>query len=250
MIHIVFQDTDKLFASVASFAVLYDEGGNDIYYAGGKHLHKPLHPELYQSMSQGFGFGWRGTCSGGVGALIDAGGNDEYYTQVYGQGSSYWYSFGLLYDVSGHDTYQMAHYGQGAGIHLSIGALFDRMGEDSYYGRRGPSIGCAHDWSVGFFIDGGGSDYYSADGVALGQGHTNSASIFIDASGPDVYGTKSEQHVLGAATSSRGYGGVGVFLDLGGDDRYIEGHGKNNRTWIKGYYGIGVDVNLNEEKER
>ncbi len=235
------------FGSVKAIALLHDSYGDDRYSAGGKYLHEPLHPQLHQSMSQGFGFGWRGASSGGIGILLDERGNDNYYTQVYGQGASYWYAFGLLYDVTGHDTYQMGHYGQGAGIHLSVGSLVDRRGEDSYYGRRGPSQGCAHDWAVGFFYDGGGPDYYSADGIAWGQGHANGIGVFIDRSGPDVYGGKSSGHVQGTANASRGYGGLGLFYDLGGDDRYIRGQGYNDRTWIKGMWGIGVDSQIFEE---
>ncbi len=235
------------FGSVKAVGLLHDTHGDDSYYAGGQYLHEPLHPQLHQSMSQGFGFGWRGAASGGIGALIDERGNDNYWTQIYGQGSSYWYAFGLLYDVTGHDTYQMGHYGQGAGIHLSVGSLVDRRGEDAYYGRRGPSQGCAHDWAVGYMFDGGGPDYYSADGIAWGQGHANGIGIFIDRSGPDVYGGKSSGHVQGTASAARGYGGLGLFYDLGGDDRYIRDQGKNDRTWIKGIWGIGVDAALNEE---
>ena len=231
-----------------SFAILRELGGDDSYFAGGQYLDEPLHPEHYMSMSQGFGFGWRSSASGGVGFLFDACGNDEYYTQVYGQGASYWYAFGLLYDVTGHDAYQLYHYGQGAGIHLSVGSLIDRRGEDSYTAYHAPCQGSAHDWAVGVMLDGGGMDTYNIpDGNGWGFSIANAFSLFLDRSGPDLYSVGNPSQGFGGALHARGYGGLAIFLDLGGKDRYPADAGGNNRIWVRDFWGVGVDADVIEE---
>ncbi len=115
-------------ALVGGVAVLTDGGGNDLYYAGGKYLHVPLHNDHYQSLSQGFAIGNRNDANpsmgtgGGVALLLDQGnGNDNYIADIYGQGSSYWLSLGMQVDEGGNDNHILYQYGLGGGIHLSNG---------------------------------------------------------------------------------------------------------------------------------
>ena len=61
------------------------------------------------SMCQGVGMGRRAdytdghSWAGGVGMLVEGGGDDTYSCSVFGQGCAYWYGVGLLVDKAGAD---------------------------------------------------------------------------------------------------------------------------------------------------
>lgn len=231
------------FGSTQGLGLLLDESGNDVYYTGGKYLHKPLAPFDYRSMAQGFGFGLRPDLAGGIGILYDGAGNDRYCGGVYAQGVAYWYAMGLLIDEKGNDYYDAVYYPQGSGIHLANGALIDMEGEDHYYSKHGPGQGNGHDWSVGVFIDRKGNDHYSVEG-GNGLGLTNSVGIFLDAEGNDKYEHRNPSN-YGYANFARETGGIGLFLDAGGKDAYPDTTKVDNKTWQQGTYGIGRDTELN-----
>ncbi len=228
------------FASTYGIGLLYDRTGNDVYRSSGRYLHRPLLPNDFQSLSQGFSIGFRPRAGGGIGLLIDEEGNDFYDAEVYAQGASYWYSLGLLFDGGGNDRYLATQYAQGAGIHLSIGSLWDRGGDDHYMCKFGVTQGTAHDLSVGMLLDESGNDYYA---VSDGQGMsiTNSTAIFIDEQGDDVYATPGIGQ--GTVTWARGFAGAGIFLDLAGNDTYPEkSPGRNGGIWQPYPYAIGIDL--------
>jgi len=229
------------FGSTKGFGILSDLDGTDIYYAGGKYSGAPLNPDSYNSMSQGFATGRRPDYGGGIGFLYDRSGNDFYNADVYAQGTSYWCSAGFLIDESGQDRYLATEYAQGAGIHLSYGYLADLKGDDHYFSKMGPSLGEGHDLGCGILIDSSGDDWYSVSG-GLGVGLTNSFGLFADLSGSDVYNI-TEELGIGDANYSRGFSGLGIFLDLKGKDFYPFGRGKDESYWINGDYGIGIDKN-------
>ncbi len=234
-------DWGQGFGSVWGYGLLLDTGGDDRYTAGGRFRHRPLLPHNYRSFAQGFGMGWRGHASGGIGFLADREGNDVYAAEVYAQGCSYWFSVGMLADGAGDDAYRAQEYAQGAGIHLSVGVLVDWAGNDLYYSRLGPSIGEGHDYSVGVLIDQAGNDTYSVSG-GIGVGLYNSVGLFVDRAGNDVY-TITEEIGLGDQKASRGQQGLGIFLDLGGTDTYPEnGPFHNDAGWIRHHTGIGLDL--------
>ena len=227
-------------ASTWGCGVLVDLSGNDQYSAGKKHVHAPLYRDRYQALSQGFAIGMRPLASGGIGVLVDAKGNDTYVTDIYGQGSSYWYSLGLLIDNDGHDSYVGTHYCQGAGIHLSAGMLLDRAGNDHYHCINGVGIGGAHDFAVGFLIDRGGDDHYSGSGGSQGGALTNSVAMLIDTSGNDAY-TAKRPYARGSSRPARRAGGIGLLLDGGGKDIYSE-PSRDDGLWLDGSYGAGIDA--------
>lgn len=235
------------FGSTKGFGLLSDMGGTDIYYAGGKYPDTPLNPDSYISMSQGFAMGSRPDYGGGIGFLYDGGGNDFYNADVYAQGTSYWCSAGFLIDESGQDRYLATEYAQGAGIHLSYGYLADLKGDDHYFSALGPSQGEGHDLACGILVDSSGDDWYSVSG-GLGVGLTNSFGLFADLLGSDVYNI-TEELGIGDANYSRGFSGLGVFLDLKGKDSYPFGRGGDENYWINGDFGIGIDKNSDEEEE-
>ncbi len=228
------------FGGTLGIGAIYDLSGNDMYVAGGKHLHKPLAPFDYLCMAQGFGFGGRPDMGGGIGLLHDKSGNDSYQGGVYSQAGGYWYALGLLLDEDGNDFYNSVYYPQGTGIHLAAGYLWDGAGEDSYYSKHGPGQGAGHDYGVGFLIDRDGDDHYSIEG-GNGLGLTNSVGIFLDAKGNDRYERKNKSNFAHANTA-RGTGGIGIFLDLQGKDYYASEVCKDDTTWVSGYWGVGIDT--------
>jgi hypothetical protein len=229
------------FASTWASGTLADFAGNDVYTAGGKYLHVPLLPHEYRSFSHGFAIGRRPDAGGGVALLCDRSGNDLYNGEVFCEGTSYWYSLGMLWDGSGYDHYTAAQYTQGAGIHLSIGVLVDEEGCDSYMTRLGPAQGQGHDLSVGALVDRKGDDYYCCSG-GQGIGLTNSAAFLIDEDGNDCYVTQDSLLGQGSSNFARGFGGMGLFVDLAGTDKYSQRNVATERAfWTKGTYGSGLD---------
>jgi len=230
------------FGFVLGVGRLEDTGGNDRYYAGGVYRHMPLWNDRYQTLSQGMGFGWRSeNVAGGIGMLIDRGeGNDSYEADIYGQGSSYWYSLGVCWDGGGNDHYRLGHYGQGAGIHLSSGILIDLGGHDTYTNFYGVGTGGAHDYAVGWLVDVSGDDTYSSSGLA--QGLNNSTAIFYDGGGDDCYSSKADSGIACGVNNS-----VALLIDAGGFDRYTIP--VTNGLWhVRGEYGIVMDLLAEKDK--
>ncbi|MEO0073995.1 MAG: hypothetical protein ABIK43_04985, partial [candidate division WOR-3 bacterium] len=222
--------------------LLAERQGNDLYYAGGMYKHEPLLPREYRSFSQGFSIGVRPDAAGGIAFLCDRQGNDFYNSEVFTQGTSYWYSLGMLWDGEGFDHYTAAQYSQGAGIHLSVGALVDEEGNDSYFSRLGPSQGEGHDLAVGVLFDRKGDDGYYASG-GQGIGLTNSVGLFADVDGNDWYMASESLICQGSSNWARGFGGIGLFLDLAGKDWYpARNLASDNGSWTKGTYGSGIDL--------
>jgi len=229
------------FGSTKGFGILCDMDGSDVYYAGGKYFDTPLNSNSYNSMSQGFAVGRRPDYGGGIGFLYDRKGNDFYNADVYAQGASYWCSAGFLIDESGQDRYIATEYAQGAGIHLSYGYLADLKGDDHYFSKMGPSLGEGHDLACGILVDSSGDDWYSVSG-GIGVALHNSFGLFCDLSGSDVYNV-TEKLGIGDANYSRGFSGLGIFLDLKGKDFYPYAKGYNDSYWFNKDYGIGIDKN-------
>jgi len=226
---------------------LLDLSGADNYLLGNKYYHAPLMPNDFRSMGQGMGFGARPDFAGGLGLLYDQAGNDHYLGGVYAQGVGYWYATGMLLDEAGNDVYNAIYYPQGSGIHLACGMLYDGGGDDAYYSRNGPGQGAGHDWAMGMLIDADGNDAYSIHG-GNGLGLSNSVGIFVDKKGKDRYERQEAQN-YGNAAYSRLTGGLGLFLDTNGEDSYPDSVMANDKTWEKGSYGMGRDVDIYPEEE-
>lgn len=236
--------TGALFAQGLGFSagsgVLLDESGDDNYTAGGVHEFF-LNIEHKLSHSQGFGYGIRPHFSGGVGLLIDLKGHDVYTADIFGQGCSYWWSFGGLYDAEGNDQYTAFQYAQGSATHMTAGCLFDRAGNDTYF-SKGVSQGCGHDWAPGFLIDAAGNDKYTCTDLSQAAGSANGVGVLLDGAGDDSYNATDTLNTQGYGNPRRDYGSIGLFLDLGGKDSYV-GAGKDARVWLsRSSWGVGVDA--------
>ena len=238
------QYTASLFAQgfgfVSGFGALIDSCGNDNYFAGGKYKDILRYKDHYISLSQGFAYGVRPMMSGGIGLLYDLSGNDLYTSDIFGQGSSYWWALGSLVDREGNDKYVSFQYAQGAGTHLTLGILEDGSGDDVYI-SHGVSQGCGHDLALGFLYDKAGNDDYIACDLSQGAGSANGIGMLIDEDGDDGYYVEKKHNTQGYGNPRRDYGSVGIFLDLSGNDHY-DGNGKDSTWWtIPSKWGVGID---------
>ncbi len=231
---------------VKGYGALVEAGGNDHYFAGGTFGDDREPGKAYQSLSQGFGYGYRPWdtpvgASGGVGILADAEGNDTYVADYFAQGASYWYALGILSDQSGDDNYVAGRYAQGAGIHFSAGVLLDRAGNDNYLADFGVAQGCGHDYGAGFLLDNGGNDRYVSGVIAQGAGNDNGIGVLADVAGDDEYFVKGMGQGRGNYAAARELGSFGLLFDTGGGaDRYSP-EGKDNSLTFQTKWGIHVD---------
>jgi len=213
--------------------VLVDGSGDDRYIAEDDDIvfPSPQTAEHNANLAQGVGFGKRAdyidghSWAGGIGLLIDGGGNDVYEAGLFAQGCAYWYAIGLLSDSGGDDRYSGIWYVQGAGAHFGLGVLLESGGDDIYDAEINMAQGAGHDFTLGFLIEEAGDDVYNAPNLSLGGGNANGIGMFWDKSGDDVYNSTA-RITLGRANRA-GRGGlrdhintVGLFLDTGGDDTY------------------------------
>ncbi|MBK9248915.1 MAG: hypothetical protein IPM69_12570 [Ignavibacteria bacterium] len=230
------------FGSTRGLGAIADKLGNDIYIASSPFQDFLRYESHFESFAQGAGLGFRPIASGGIGLLIDYKGNDSYLSDIYGQGTAYWFCLGALYDLEGDDRYQSFQYSQGAGVHLAHGILWDTKGDD-VYNSHGVSQGCGHDIAFGCLLDESGDDSYTAESLSLGGGNANAVSLCIDVKGNDSYIAKNATNTMGFSDFRRNYGMIGIFADGGGNDLY--GDKKlNNSTGIKSTFGLFADVDL------
>ncbi|ETR67154.1 MAG: hypothetical protein OMM_11897, partial [Candidatus Magnetoglobus multicellularis str. Araruama] len=113
--------------------ILVDTDGNDTYYASGKHKSSYDTDGIFRGSSQGFGIGFRGIASGGIGILLDIKGKDQFMAGNFSQGGGYFFGLGILKNAGKEsDTYLATRYGQGFSAHSAAGILIDDGGNDIY----------------------------------------------------------------------------------------------------------------------
>lgn len=235
------------FGMTQGIGMIYDLMGNDNYIIKPQVLDVTRYEDHFKSMSQGFGLGLRPYYAGGIGIILDFHGNDSYSSDIYGQGSAYWFSSGYLIDVEGNDNYNSYQYSQGAGIHFASGFLIDDSGDD-HYTSNGVSQGCGHDYGFGLLLDSYGNDNYSAYSLSQGTGNANGIGILADLSGRDGYLNKEP-------STSRGYGNfrretvsLGLFIDANGQDFYSQS-GLDNNLSTQSDYGVFEDLSIADENK-
>jgi len=285
-------DEYKLYADgqglggAAGVGVLADRIGNDRYTAVRQHsitgrpsYHSPKN-DVAVSNAQGAGMGRRGdgadghSWAGGLGALLDGAGNDVYTSGNWCMGTGYWFGIGVLHDRSGNDEYHGAVYSQGSGAHFCIGVCIDESGDDQHLAEENSnsSLAWAHDFTIAILLDADGNDHYRVDTGGLAYSINRSIALLVDVGGNDTYETdlekrkEAEQGLRpGYSANAEGFrsrGGVstyfadttsiGLFLDIGGEDRYsqgLEGVGNNSRwldepdspNWADRNFSVGVD---------
>ncbi|RMH68434.1 MAG: hypothetical protein D6675_16140 [Gemmatimonadetes bacterium] len=234
------------FAGVWGFGGIDERAGNDLYNTQAKYTDRLRYKDHSLTLSQGFSIGWRPDHSGGIGLIAEAGGNDVYVSDIYGQGSAYWFALGGIVDRTGNDTYKSYQYAQGAGIHIAVGILKDDAGRDQYI-SNGVSQGCGHDYGCGYLLDLTGDDTYACEGLSQGAGNANGLGILVDEAGADSYVAKHWQNCHGYGNARREFGSIGMLIDLHGQDEYT-GEARNAPFWIKSTWGVKADFESQEKK--
>jgi len=238
------------------FGLHDDLDGNDHYFAGGKYPDGYDDTPGYNGWSQGAGVGPRGTANGGIGVLLDGGGDDIYEADYFSHGGGYWFALGFARDFGGNDRClgstrtawdggerkeaRFMRYGNGFGVHYAAGYLFDDAGNDSYFTDF---AGAGFTWDIGItaLVDLDGNDRYeSSSGV--GACFNTGLMVLFDAKGDDTYvsgnaglaDAKSEYH----ADDPRAYNFT-MLLDLAGQDTYpqeMQNGAKAERGWAGGMF--------------
>jgi len=180
--------------------ILIDSNGKDYYYAepdakitgrGDYHSDK----RISYSYAQGCGVGRRGDISdghswaGGLGMLVDLGGDDNYRSGNWATSSSYWFGIGILLDYSGNDIYRTNTFSLCSGAHFSINSLIDYSGNDRYISEKDSKLNLcfSHDFTISFFADLSGNDYYLLRDMGLAYSISMGQSFFFDLKGDDKY---------------------------------------------------------------
>jgi len=96
------------FGGPLGFGMLDDIDGKDFYYGGGLYLNSYLDDEAptpgYEGWCQGVGGGFRAVSSGGIGVILDGGGDDVYEYDYLSHGGGYWCGTGFARDFGGNDN--------------------------------------------------------------------------------------------------------------------------------------------------
>lgn len=229
----------QAFAGVGGVGLLSDRKGNDTYLASSPFVDVLRYDDHQITFSQGAALGSRPHASGGLAVLVDGSGSDTYISDIYGQGTGYWFGIGSLIDRGGDDKYVAHQYAQGSGVHFATGYLHDIRGNDTYT-SFGVSQGCGHDIAYGYLFDEDGNDRYTCESLSLGSGNANAVSIFVDLQGNDSYLARDTSNTLGYSDYRRGYGMISLFVDANGDDTYSSIAG-NMASRTKTTYGVFLD---------
>jgi len=227
------------FGHPLGFGVLEDTDGSDHYYCGGMYLDSYPETPGYEGWGQGIGAGMRQVANGGVGVILDGGGDDGYEFDYLAHGGGYWLGVGFARDFGGNDTRYGAtrklysggarrersfqRFSNGYGCHYALGFAFDDAGDDSYNGTI-MGVGFAWDCAVAYLCDFAGNDRYEATGGGTqGQGKQAGLGVLFDYDGDDVY----RGYGQGLASSAIDYhplpdcgGNFSFVIDYGGEDEY------------------------------
>ena len=191
------------FGNPLGFGLLDNTTGNNHYYCGGM-WRNSYYPETpgYEGWGQGVGAGIRQVASGGIGVILDGGGENTYEFDYLSHGGGYWCGLGFARDFGGNTKRLIARnaynggprtqtsfqrFGCGWGCHYAMGFCFDDAGDDLYEGTIMGS-GMAWDCSMGVLCDFAGNDHYTATGgLTQGTGAQMGFGILFDYAGDDVY---------------------------------------------------------------
>jgi hypothetical protein len=201
--------------------------------------------------------------AGGVGLLLEKGGDDEYYAKglyptgygdegifdAWSQGCATGFrtlasgGMALLYDRDGEDRMEAGNFSQGGGYYYGWGILIaGGMENDLYIGSRYNQGFAAHQ-ALGTFIEEGGDDLYQTrQGVAQGLAWDECVTLFIDHGGDDRY--------EGGAFFSQGasaHNSFCFFIDGAGRDTYLYAPGPARAGGNDYHGGTSFSVLIDED---
>ena len=209
------------FASTAGVGLLWDVAGNDTY--SGEGLADAFDRGGGVGFTQGAAAGARGSLGGGIGILRDDAGDDRYESQMFAQGTGYYYALGLLWDRSGNDVYHAVRYAQGTGVHEAAGLLHEESGDDRYSLGVGVGQGMGLDLAVGALVDDAGDDAYRAIHLSQATGTANGFGLVVDEAGANRFEIGPEARAWGRAQWARGLPTTGVLLHDASRTRFTRG---------------------------
>ena len=239
------------FGGPLGFGLLDDLDGKDHYYGGGLYVNSYINDEDsptpgYEGWVQGVGAGLRAVSNGGIGVILDGGGDDVYEYDYLSHGGGYWCGTGFARDFGGNDQRlgatrkaygggnrtqrRFQRFGVGFGCHYALGFVFDDRGNDTYNGTI-MCLGYAWDCAVGYLCDFGGHDRYSG---TQGNGAQAGMGVIFDYDGNDAYlGYRQGRASGGISYHDLPYcgGNFGFVIDYGGTDKY--GCGARNNTYLR-----------------
>jgi len=255
------------FGGPLGLGLLDDLAGDDHYSLGGLYPNsfKPETPG-YEGWGQGVGAGLREVANGGIGVLLDGGGDDLYEYDYMAHGGGYWFGVGLARDFGGNDRRPgstqnefnggkrtepvFQRYACGWGCHYSLGFCFDDAGDDTYGGTI-MGLGFAWDMAVGVLCDFSGNDRYEAEGQhTQGCGAQAGLGILFDYEGKDVYLGQGQGYAspnISYHSQSVCGGNFSFVVDYGGKDEY--GCGVENSTYNQRGSAGGFVIDRPKEEE-
>ncbi len=273
-------------------ALIVDQGGADVYRnnAGGA---SPLgngvpaallldlgtsNDSYLPEQTDAYGFPTNGSgYQGGVGVLVDQGG-DDHYCGLGGTMGAAFSGGGLLLDLAGSDYYESfspdtvntscpwnpgSNYGQshkldhGAAVYGGWGFLVDGGGDDDYVNHGVDSVGYGAAGGTGLLVDvSSGRDTYhvfpawtgcgvgSCDvynsGVSVGVGEVGGTGVLLDGGGNDSYGCF--EGVIYGCQGAAAVGVLGLLYDAGGSDTHYLGWAAGEALLAGGLRGTGLGV--------
>lgn len=194
-----------------------------------------------------------------ISVLLDHGGNDSYVATAAGADpSSATLGYGILWDTEGDDRYQGTEQAQASAL-FGAALLFDGGGSNRFVASghsQAHAIG-----GIAVLASGSGDDTYTAQTHSQGAGGPGGVAVLVDTGGDDRYTLSNVPLVQpsaqlpdrntsmgqGAGYGVRGVffdgrstaGGIGMLLDLAGNDRY------EAQVFAQGvgyYEGLGILV--------
>jgi len=227
------------------FGAILDCQGNDTYLVTSRYQSSYETNGVFRGSSQGFGFGFRGIASGGVGMLLDLDGEDRFTAGNFSQGGGYFFGLGLLRNFgNNNDMYLGSRYGQGFSAHSAVGILIDDGGDDLYKGIMGALQSAAWDLGAAALIDKSGNDTYDNQLTffSLSSAAHNGFSLFIDMQGKDAYLTGQTPIAQSYPNDYHNGYSFGFFIDSGGQQDYYEKGNENNQIYHSGNHSLFIDL--------
>lgn len=252
------------------FGMLDDVAGEDKYFVGGAYPDSYPDTPGFEGWGQGLGSGLRDLASGGIGVLLDGGGDDNYEYDYIAHGGGYWLGVGILRDFSGNDNHAgptrksfnggprtqqlFQRLGNGFGCHYAVGYLFDDFGNDTYHSTI-MNNGFGWDAAFGILLDFQGFDKYTAvGGGSSGNGAQASLGVLFDYDGDDNYYGSTQGYASPSINPDYHHypecgGNFAFLIDYGGTDSYgcrVKNNGIYQRGSSGGYI---VDRPVNPNKK-
>jgi len=125
-----------------------------------------------------------------ISVILDLDGDDQYeITSAEATFAAGYLGYGMLWDIKGDDTY-VGRYSSLAGSCLGVAVLNDEEGEDSYDSVSASQASAM--LGLALLMDGAGNDNYYSFRASQAYAGYRGAALLLDAAGSDVYDAEAE----------------------------------------------------------